>query len=156
MTDPAGSAAGSAAGGRAGSLAIAAFFIVAGLVTLYDTTTYADLDSKVFPRAAAIVLIIASLITFLLNLFRPVHEAGFGQGSWWRRLLLVSTLLLACAAMPYIGFLAAGFIAFAGGMVASLHQRLSLKSLVGMAAAGAAIMVAFHALFRFVLHVPLP
>ena len=43
-----------------GSFIASAFFIIAGIVTLYDTMSYSDIDSKVFPRAAAIVLIICA------------------------------------------------------------------------------------------------
>ena len=40
--------------GRLGSLIVTAFFFIAGIVTLYDTTSYSDTDSQVFPQTVAI------------------------------------------------------------------------------------------------------
>lgn len=142
--------------GRRGTLVVASLFVMVGVITLYDTTTYSDLDAKVFPRAAAIVLILSSLAVIFAALLRPVHEPGFGQGSWWRRVLLVACMLTACFLMPHVGFLPAGFIAFGGAMVAAMHERWSLQTAAGYTVAGIVIMVGFYALFRFALNVPLP
>lgn len=148
-----------------GSLLVAAFFVIAGAVTLYDTTSYSDIDSKVFPRAAAILLIVCSLASILMSLLRTnrasasttdSNEPGFGEGSWWRRCLLVASMLSACVVMPYVGFLAAGTIAFAGGLIAGMHQRWTAKTIAVYAGSGAVLMVGFYALFRFALSVPLP
>ena len=142
--------------GHVGSLIASAFFIFAGLVTLYDTTSYTDVDSKVFPQAVAIILIICALISLVTEFMRPSSEGGFGVGVWWRRLLLVMTMLLTCFAMPYFGFLAAGAIAFCGGLIAAMHDKWSVRLMVLYAAIGLVIMTAFYVLFRFILHVPLP
>lgn len=143
-------------GGRTGSLLIASLFILIGIVTLYDTTTYTDIDSKVFPRTAAIILIVCSLLSMITGLLKPINEPGFGRGSWWRRFLLVITMLVACALMPHIGFLYAGFIAFGGGMLAAMHQSWNTRTLVLYVVSGVMVMVGFYSLFRFGLNVPLP
>ena len=142
--------------GYIGSLIVSALFIFAGLVTLYDTTGYSDVDSKVFPRAVAIVLIICASIAFITTAMKSLTEEGFGQGIWWRRWLLVITMLLACFAMPYVGFLAGGAIAFCGGLIAAMHDRWSLKTVLLYGGIGAVIMTVFYVLFRFLLNVPLP
>jgi hypothetical protein len=139
-----------------GSLIVSAFFVLAGAITLYDTSTYTDIDSKVFPQAAAILLIVCSSIAFVMTLLRPSVDEGFGRGVWWRRVLLVVTMLLTCFAMPYVGFLAAGVIAFIGGLIAAMHDRWSAKTLWLYWGSGAVLMVAFYSLFRYALHVPLP
>ena len=139
-----------------GSLLVAAFFIVAGFITLYDTSSYSDIDSKVFPRAAAIVLIVCSLLSLTSGMLKPFRETGFGTGSWWRRLLLVISLLVACLLMPSIGFLPAGILAFVGCMLASMHQKWTTVKIALYSASGLLIMISFYALFRYALHVPLP
>lgn len=139
-----------------GSLIASVFFVLAGLVTLYDTTSYSDVDSKVFPQAVAIILIICAVISFITTIINPISEGGFGQGIWWRRLLLVITMLLTCFAMPYVGFLAAGVIAFCGGLIAAMHDPWSSRTMFLYGGIGVLVMTTFYMLFRYVLHVPLP
>ncbi|MGK0271094.1 MAG: hypothetical protein ACI88H_001747 [Cocleimonas sp.] len=139
-----------------GSFIISTFFIVAGIVTLYDTMSYSDIDSKVFPRASAIVLIICASASLIYGFIKPSSEEGFGNGSWWRRVLLVITMLISCLAMPYMGFLAASAIAFIGGLIAAMHDKWTKKKLLLYWGSGALIMIAFYVLFKMVLQVPLP
>lgn len=139
-----------------GSFIVSAFFIIAGIITLYDTMSYSDIDSKVFPRAAAIVLIICAGVSLVYGLIKPTPEEGFGNGSWWRRLLLVITMLISCIAMPYLGFLIASSIAFAGGLIAAMHDQWTPKRLIIYWGSGALVMIAFYVLFKMVLQVPLP
>jgi hypothetical protein len=146
----------SAEGSNLGSLIVSVFFILAGFLTLYDTQSYSDVDSSVFPQAAAILLIICATVSTIQNLIRPVTDEGFGRGSWWRRLLLVTTMLLSCVAMTYIGFLLAAAIAFIGGMIAAMHDKWSAKKTVIYLGSGSLIMVVFYMLFRYALYVPLP
>lgn len=141
---------------KIGSFLITALFIIVGIVTLYDTLSYTDIDSKVFPRAAAIVLIICATVSLIMELLKPAESEGFGVGIWWRRVLLVITMLLCCLAMPYIGFLFSAMIAFAGAMIAAMHDQWTTKGLLVYWSSGVLIMVAFYALFRFTLLVPLP
>ena len=142
--------------GQVGSLIISALFVIAGVVTLYDTLSYTDRDSQVFPQTVAIILIVCASISFIMRFVNPTYEGGFGQGIWWRRVLLIATMFLTCIAMPILGFLPAAVIAFAGGLIAAMHDRWSVFNILLYWGAGAVIMVAFYSLFRFVLHVPLP
>ena len=142
--------------GQIGSLLVSAFFVLAGLVTLYDTTGYSDRDSQVFPQTVAIILIVTAAISFVLQFLKPSDEDGFGTGVWWRRCLLIVTMFLTCFAMPAIGFLPAGAIAFAGGLIAAMHDRWTPSNLLLYWGSGAVIMVTFFSLFKFALHVPLP
>jgi len=144
------------AGSSTGTLLVSLFFIVAGIVTLYDTTTYTDVDSKVFPRAAAILLILAATISLVTDLVRGARESGFGNGDWWRRLLLVGAMLACCLAMPLTGFLPAAAIAFLGALVAAMHQRWTARHVLIYGVSGAVLMGGFYALFRYGLNVPLP
>ena len=143
-------------GGQLGSLIISAMFVLAGVITLYDTLSYTDRDSKVFPQTVAIILIVCASISFVARFIKPTNEGGFGQGIWWRRVLLIATMFLTCLAMPIVGFLPAGVIAFAGGLIAAMHDRWSLSNVLLYWGAGGIIMVLFYTLFKFVLHVPLP
>jgi|AntAceMinimDraft_12_1070368.scaffolds.fasta_scaffold138321_1 putative tricarboxylic transport membrane protein len=139
-----------------GSLIIATVFIFVAVLTLYDTTHYSDMDSKVFPRACATVLLIFSIVTVIWELIKPSNVDGFGSGYWWRRILLVTSMLMACLAMPYITFMPAGGIAFIGGLVAAMHDRWSKRTLLLYWGSGAVIVVAFYSIFKYVLYVPLP
>jgi len=142
--------------GHIGSLLVSTFMATAGIVTLYDTTGYSDRDSQVFPQTVAIILIITAGISLVQRFLTPSEEGGFGDGSWWRRCLLVVGMLGACAAIPYIGFLAAGAIGFFAGLIAAMHDRWSVTTFLVYGGFGGAVLVAFFALFKFVLRVPLP
>jgi hypothetical protein len=139
-----------------GTLAVASLFIGLGLVTLYDVTTYSDRDSVVFPTFVACALIFCSVLVIIRSWLWPNPHNGFGSGDWWRRLLLVVTMLAACLVMPFSGFLPATAIAFAGGLVAARHEGWDARSALVFAASGVFIMAGFYALFRFALGVPLP
>lgn len=148
-------------GSRRGTIVVSALFVVAGILTLQDTTTYSDVDSKVFPRAAAILLILCASIALVSGLIAsrrsdPSAQEGFGEGSWWRRGLLIAAMLACCLMMPVTGFLPASAVAFAGGLLAAMHDRWSVRTAALYWGAGAIVLGAFYALFRFALHVPLP
>ena len=139
-----------------GTLIVASLFIALGLITLHDVSTYSDSDSVVFPTFVAYALIFCSVLVIIASWLRPSRDNGFGNGDWWRRLLLVATMLVACVIMPVGGFLPATAIAFAGGLIAARHEGWDARSAVVFAASGIAIMAGFYALFRFALGVPLP
>lgn len=140
----------------AGSLVVSLVFVLIGLLVLHDTTGYADVDSKIFPRAAAIVLILTAGASCVLWLLRPTPAQGFGDGRWWRRIVLVGAMLAAALLMPRIGFLAAGALVFAGGLAAGMEERWSLRSVGLYGLCSIVIVVAVHALFKYALYVPLP
>ncbi len=140
----------------AGTLVVASLFIGLGLITLYDVTTYSDSDSVVFPTFVAYALIFCSVLVIIASWLRPNQDNGFGSGDWWRRLLLVATMLGGGFLMPAAGFLPATAIAFAGGLIAARHEGWDARSAVVFAASGVFIMAGFYSLFRFALGVPLP
>ena len=142
--------------GHIGSLLTSAFFMLAGAATLYDAASYTDRDSQVFPQTVAVILIITAGLSFITRLLRPSDRGGFGPGVWWRRILLVVSMLVACFLMPVIGFLPAGVIAFAGGLIAAMHDRWTTRTVLLYWSSGVVVMVCFFALFKFVLNVPLP
>ncbi len=142
--------------GKTGSLLISAFFVFAGIVTLWDTQNYTDSDSQVFPQTVSIVLIVCATISLVMTLLKGEEDSGFGDGIWWRRALLIASLLIACFLMPYVGFLLSGIVAFAGGLIAAMHDRWSGKTGLIYGLSGLVVMSAFYALFRYVLLVPLP
>lgn len=139
-----------------GSLVISLLLVVAGLVTLFDTTSYADTDSQIFPRAAAVMLILSAGASAAVWFIRPQRSDGFGAGDWWRRLVLVGSMLLAALAMPYTGFLATSLLVFAGGLVSGMHERWGRRELILYPIISAIIAVAFYVLFKYALYVPLP
>ena len=139
-----------------GTLTVACLFIAMGLVTLYDVTTYSDTDSVVFPTFVAYALIFCSVLVIIASWLRPNLNNGFGSGDWWRRLLLLATMIGCCLVMPLAGFLPATAIAFAGGLIAARHEGWDMKSAIVFAVSGIFIMGAFYSLFRYPLGVPLP
>ena len=141
--------------GKLGSILISAFFVFAGIVTLWDTQSYSDADSQVFPQAVAIALILCASLTLIVTFINGDDDEGFGDGIWWRRLLLVAALLIACFLMPIIGFLPAVIVSFTGGLIAAMHDRWTRNRALIYGVSGIAVMSAFYSLFRFVLLVPL-
>nr|WP_325248174.1 tripartite tricarboxylate transporter TctB family protein [Amylibacter sp.] len=142
--------------GQIGSLIVSAVFMLAGAFALYDAASYTDRDSQVFPQTVAVILIITAGISFITRLLKPSDRGGIGQGSWWRRILLVLSMLIACLLMPKIGFLPAGVIAFAGGLIAAMHDKWTLRTVLLYWGSGAVVMICFFSLFKYVLNVPLP
>jgi hypothetical protein len=68
--------------GQMGSLIISTLFVVVGFVTLYDSFSYKDRDSRVFPQTVSIILIVTAAISFVARFLKP--DGGFGRGVWWR------------------------------------------------------------------------
>ncbi len=143
-------------GSTIGSLLVAALLVAIGFITLYDSMSYSDVDSKVFPRAAAILLIITATISIIMTLLKPIADTGFGAGIWWRRILLVCSMLAACVIMPGYGFIAASAVAFVGALIAAMHEKWRVANMVIYSLSGAVVVGGFYALFKFVLNVWLP
>lgn len=140
----------------AGSLIISALFVLIGVVVLHDTTGYSDVDSKIFPRAVGIALILSAGVSGILGMVRPSPVEGLGTGSWWRRILLIAAMLVATLLMARIGFLAAGMLVFAGGLIAGMEDRWHLRTGLVYGLCSLVIVFGFHALFKYALYVPLP
>ena len=141
---------------RLGSIVVATILIIIGVITLYDTASYTDIDSKVFPQTSALALILFSALAIGKQIIQPTTVSGIEVGVWWRRLALVSSMLLACAIMPYTGLLIACIVTFVLGLIASMHDQWTQKKAMIYFLSGVSIIVCFYTLFKFVLHVPLP
>ena len=76
-----------------GSLIVSLLFVAIGALTLRDTAGYMDFDSKIFPRAAGIALVITAGLAALLSLLRPTAVEGVRGFHWWRPLLLLAAML---------------------------------------------------------------
>lgn len=142
--------------GQLGSLLVSSLLILVGVLTLWDSGSYTDRDSQVFPQTVAIILIVTASISLVMRLLKPSTEGGFGDGIWWRRVTLILTMFLTCFLMTKIGFVLAATFAFAGGLISAMHDRWTLTKIILYASSGMLIMLAFYALFKFVLYVPLP
>lgn len=136
----------------------AALFIAVGALVLWDTTTYADADSYVFPRTVAIIMIgLCILLVLRWLLFgRRADLEEQPSGSFVRRVVLVLAMIGAALAMPYIGFLISGFLAFGIIMLAAMYDPWTPFRLVVYPLAGLAIVLGFYLLFSYTLQVPLP
>lgn len=139
-----------------GSLIVSLLFVAIGALTLRDTVGYMDFDSKIFPRAAGIALIVAGAASALLSLLRPAGVDGLRGFHWWRPILLLVAMLAAAALMRRIGFLPASIIVFAGGLIAGMENRWTARLLILCVLASLVIVTACYALFKYALYVPLP
>ena len=102
------------------------------------------------------MLLIFSYVTVIFELIKQSYVDGFGTGYWWRRIVLVTSMLVACLAKSYITVMPAGGNALIGGLVAAMHDRWSKRTLLLYWGSGAVIVVAFYTIFKYVLYVPLP
>lgn len=140
---------------------MALLFIAIGGIVVWDTTSYTDADSYVFPRTVAgamIGLSILLILQWMLGLSgpaRPDQVEGLTQ-SITRRVLLVSAMVAAALAMPYLGFLITGLIAFAIILLASMYDPWTPYRIIVYPLSGIGIVIGFYLLFARVLQVPLP
>jgi len=140
------------------SIGMAVLFIVVGLFVIYDTTTYQDLDSAVFPRTVAILMIVFSVVLIVWNLLKPrLAEAAPGeQGSIVRRVVLVVVMIAASAAMPYLGLLLSALISFGVLMAVAMFEPWTRTRLIVYPVSAVVLVVGFYWLFGEVFQVPLP
>jgi len=139
-----------------GGMAAAVVFIAVGAIALYDTAGYADIDSAVFPRTVASGLVLSSIGYLVYALLRGPRTLREGGGSTPRRVALVAVMLGSVLAMPWIGFLASGIIAFLCLILVAMHDPWTRQKMLLYPAVGIAIVAAFFVLFRYGLQVPLP
>ena len=140
----------------------AAIFAAIGALVIWDTTTYTDADSYVFPRTIASVMIALSVLLAIqwgLGWHRA-SENGVSQKpisqSILRRLALVFAMIAAALLMPFLGFLATGMLTFAVILLAAMYDPWTPYRLVVYPISGAVIVAGFYLLFSKVLKVPLP
>lgn len=142
-----------------GELVVTLALLGFGVWALFDTAGYSDVDSVVFPRTVGIALVILCLLALAQTWWHPTRPAAptdVSPDATWRRVLLVGSMLVAVALMGTLGFLPAALLAFAASLLAAMHGRWTIGTLTRHALAGIAIVLGFHALFRFGLKVPLP
>ena len=141
----------------ASDVVMAALFIAIAAITLWDTTSYTDADSYVFPRTVAAALIAFSLVLILQWLLgRQSPSEPQAAGSTPRRITLVVAMLAATLAMPWIGFLVSGVLAFAAILLIAMYDPWTRFRTIIYPIAGLTIVVGFYLLFKEVLQVPLP
>lgn len=126
------------------------------MIVFWDTTSYTDADSYVFPRAIAAVLAILAVLSIMRWLVAPFPESVTFQGLSLRRLGLVAAMLGATLAMPWLGFLLSGLIAFAAMLALAMYDPWTPKRLVVYPLSGAGVVIGFYLLFSRTLQVPLP
>ncbi|MDJ0738624.1 MAG: tripartite tricarboxylate transporter TctB family protein [Gammaproteobacteria bacterium] len=146
------------AGRDVGGMVMAVVFILVAAVSLWDTTTMADADSYVFPRAIAIAMIAFSIALIVWNLVRPSPDDGspVEGASTPRRVGLVAAMLIATALMPYVGFVISGLAVFAAIMGFAMYDPWTRFRVIVYPLVGAGIVVGFYAIFAELLLVPLP
>lgn len=141
-----------------GGMVMAVVFIVLAAVSLWDTTTMADADSYVFPRAIAVAMIAFSIALIVWNLVRPSADNGatVESASTPRRIGLVAAMLIGTALMPYVGFALSGVVVFAAITWFAMYDPWTRFRLIVYPLVGIAIVLGFYAIFAKVLLVPLP
>ncbi len=145
------------ANGRSISTPImAAIFIGIAVIVFWDTTSYTDADSYVFPRAIALVMACLAVLLIIRWFLVPSPEEVSFEGANLRRLGLVLVMLGATIAMPWIGFLLSGLIAFGAILVLAMYDPWTPMRLIVYPLSGAGVVLAFYFLFSNVLQVPLP
>lgn len=136
-------------------LAIA--FIGIGCLAWWDTFDMGDADSYVFPRAVIVTLIACCLLLIGRNM---VWGGGKNhkplEGSTWRRIGLVLTMLAAALAMPMFGFIAVGLVLFTLLIVIAMFEPWTQKLMIAYPLIGIAIVISFYGLFAMLLNVSLP
>jgi putative tricarboxylic transport membrane protein len=131
--------------------------VLFGCFVLWDTLSYVDGDSSVFPRACAITLILVSLayiFVWLLGYGEP--DATPASGAWWRRLTLVAVMLVGTLVMPLIGFLPAALPIFGTLLVVAMHDQWTPFRMIVYPLVGLAIVLGFFYAFQELLQVQLP
>lgn len=140
-----------------GEVIVSVLLVGIGCLVLWDTTTYADADSAVFPRAFAMVLIAACIAYIGMWLIgrgeeRPEQE----RGSVIRRILLVAAMLAGAVVMPWIGFLAAAVPVFGALLLIAMYDRWTPYRTIVYPLIGLALVFGFFFVFQELLMVPLP
>ncbi len=141
-----------------GSVAIAALLVLFGAVVIWETTTYVDFDSAVFPRTAAIAMVLFCLlyiVLWLAGLIAPRAEET-EPGSWPRRIALVASMLATALAMPWLGFVPSALLSFAALTIIAMYEPWTGRRAAIYALVGIAVVIGFYVLFALVLRVPLP
>ena len=146
-----------------GTAVVASLLVIFGAAAIWDTFSYADFDSAVFPRMVAGVLILLALSVLVRWVAQRTGAVAMtptendeSSGSWPRRIALVVVMLAAVLAMPWLGFLVAATVSFGALLVIAMHDPWTPARIVVYSLVGLAIVVGFYVLFAKLLMVPLP
>ncbi|MEX0694207.1 MAG: tripartite tricarboxylate transporter TctB family protein [Rhodospirillales bacterium] len=140
-----------------GGAIVAAILIGVACLVLWDTTSYVDSDSAVFPRTFSGVLITASAAYIVVWLFGRGEQLSITEsGSTIRRLLLITIMIAGTLAMPWIGFIPASLPVFAALTLVAMYDPWTKFRLIVYPIIGTAIVLGFYYLFSKALLVPLP
>lgn len=140
-----------------GGAIVSAVLIGIGCLVIWDSMSYMDKDSAVFPRTFAGVLIATSMVYIVMWLLgRAMAGAAAEPGSGLRRMLLVAVMLGGTMAMPVIGFIGAALPVFAALTLIAMYDPWTKFRVLVYPLIGTAIVLGFFYLFREVLLVPLP
>lgn len=140
-----------------GGAVVSAILIAIACLVIWDSLSYSDPDSAVFPRTFAGVMIVASAAYILAWLFgRAKAGAPPETGSTTRRVLLVLVMLAGSLAMPWIGFLAAALPVFGALTLIAMFDPWTRFRVLVYPLIGIAVVLGFYFLFLHVLQVPLP
>ncbi len=141
-----------------GGIVFSALFVLLGAYALWDTDEMSPLG-RVFPFTIASTMIVLALIYIGYALLRPglpaTPEAKAAE-STPRRIALVVVMFAWVAAMPWLGFAAAGLGGFLLLAAVAHHDRWTRVRLLTYPLVGLAVVAGFYALFAFALQVPLP
>ncbi len=135
---------------------MAAVFLAIVAVVFWDSTSYTDADSYVFPRAVATVMAGLSILSIVRWLIAPATERVSFHGANWRRTGLVATMLGAALLMPWLGFLVSALLAYSVILWLAMYDPWTPKRVFTYLLSGAVVVVGFYLLFARVLQVPLP
>ena len=143
---------------------MAALFAGVGAIVIWDTMSYTDADSYVFPRTVAFVMIGLSVVLVIQWLLgwdgNSEAEARVAPSpamqSIPRRIALVAAMIGAALLMPFLGFLITGLLAFAIILLAAMYDPWNPYRAIVYPISGAIIVAGFYVLFSQVLKVPLP
>ena len=139
-----------------GSIIIAVLLISIGLIVIYDSFSYSDVDSKAFPITIAVSTILVSIIIIIGQLFNKNSSNSVDVSRWKRRILLVLSMAVTILTMPYIGFIPAITAVFIGTMLTAKYGKWTLKQVSLYLIVSVIIIFVFYSLFSYVLLVPLP
>lgn len=136
---------------------LAVVFIVIGCLGWWDTFDMGDADSYVFPRAVIVTMILCCLLLIGRNVLwgGGKHHKPL-DGSTWRRIGLVLTMLATALAMPMFGFVLVGMVLFGVLMVIAMFEPWTRKLMITYPLIGIAIVISFYGLFAILLNVTLP
>lgn len=129
--------------------------IAVGAAALVYSSEFSDLGA-VFPRAIGGLLVGLGCLYIVLVARRKTRAGARLDGSHGRRLGVAAVMVGWAFALPTLGFLVSGAIAFALLLVLAQHDRWTPRTAMLYGAAGAVVLVGLYALFKLALQVPLP